>query len=131
MLKKMDWIHGITIGFALMLLAIIYMANTKTEFALFDLVRKLPLGDKMMHFLLIGTITLLVNLSLRLRIVKMFGIKILLGTVVIFCLTTLEECSQMFLPNRSFDLLDMSANILGIIVFSLFALLFKPMLKAK
>jgi polysaccharide biosynthesis protein VpsQ len=73
-----------------------------------------PLGDKISHFVLIGFFTFLLNMALAPRMVQIAGKYVLLGTVIVFVLVTLEEFSQIFLVERNFELLDLAANYLGI-----------------
>jgi polysaccharide biosynthesis protein VpsQ len=73
-----------------------------------------PLGDKWGHFIMIGTLTFLLNHALDGRMLKIGGRKVLLGCAVVTVGMTLEEFSQIWIPSRTFDLVDLSANYLGI-----------------
>jgi polysaccharide biosynthesis protein VpsQ len=48
------------------------------------------------------------------RMVKIGRLKILLGCTIVAVAMTVEECSQIWFPARTFDLIDLSANYLGI-----------------
>jgi polysaccharide biosynthesis protein VpsQ len=78
------------------------------------LVNNLPFGDKFGHIILIGTLTYLLNYALADRPLKIGNYKILLGCLIIAVTMTIEEFSQIWVPTRTFDLLDLSANYLGI-----------------
>ena len=102
-------------GFALFLLQVIRIANAGEGKRYWSFLTELPYGDKLGHFLLMGTLCLLLNVALGCRRVKLFaGWRVLLGTVIVVILVTGEEFSQIFLPNRSFDLIDLLADMLGI-----------------
>jgi polysaccharide biosynthesis protein VpsQ len=69
-----------------------------------------PNGDKLGHFLLMGSLAFVVALALP-ESWKLRGLLVLAG------LLTLEECSQMFFPHRTFDLLDLACSLAGIAFF--------------
>lgn len=110
------------ISFLIFMGFVILSANIGWDFFFFELVEYLPLGDKMAHFLLVGGISFFVNLLLDVRMLKVGKTQILLGSFLVFSFITLEEFSQMFLIRRNFDLLDLSANYLGIFIFGQIAL---------
>jgi len=76
----------------------------------------------MAHFILVGGISFFVNLLLDVRKIKVRNYQFLLGSFLVFIFITFEEFSQMFLVRRKFDLLDLSANYLGIFLFGNLAL---------
>ena len=77
-------------------------------------VNNLPYGDKTGHVLLIGTLTFLPNYGLNGRMVKIGRLKILLGCAIVAVAITVEEFSQIWIPLRTFDSIDLAANYLGI-----------------
>ena len=82
-------------------------------------------SDKLLHFVLVGILTLLVNLSLNLKFVsERYGI-LLWGTGLMLALATLEEVSQIWISNRTFDLSDLGCNYLGILTIGNLPLLFR------
>ena len=72
------------------------------------------MGDKLAHIVLIGTLAYLFNLMLRAKTFKVNGVQILVGSCIVFGLMTVEEFSQMYIPARNFDWVDLAANYLGI-----------------
>lgn len=104
-------------GFALFLAFIIVLADTGNGQSLFELVRLLPGGDVMGHFLLLGTMSLLFNGALKFATLEWYGRRILWGTLLLLVVATLEECSQLLFVSRSFSFSDMAANTLGILMF--------------
>ncbi|MEM6700379.1 MAG: VanZ family protein [Bacteroidota bacterium] len=78
------------------------------------LLAKVPYGDKLMHFFLIGGFAFFMNLLLRNRKILVGKWVILLGSTLVFALMTVEEFSQMFVTTRTFDLVDLACNYAGI-----------------
>ncbi len=74
-----------------------------------------PGGDKAGHFLLMGTLSLLVNLSFGLCQIELFSRRVLLGTMVVLVVVTLEEASQLWFTARTFSLVDLGFDYMGII----------------
>ena len=73
-----------------------------------------PYGDKIGHFFLMGLFALLVNLSLNMRKISVFSVSILLGSLIVIILSTVEEFSQSFFPSRTASFIDLAASYLGI-----------------
>ena len=111
------WIAG---AFILFIFYTIYLANNAAhDHIFFVFVKWLPYGDKFGHLGLIGTLALLVNLAIGLKVFRgwYFGrTPILLGTIIISILVILEEFSQLFLINRTFDLGDLAFDFIGIVL---------------
>ena len=82
----------------------------KRVFTLYDF----PYGDKIGHFFLMGLFALLVNLSLNMRKISVFSLNILLGSLIVIILSTIEEFSQSFFPSRTASFIDLAASYLGI-----------------
>ena len=73
-------------------------------------------GDKFAHLILIGTLAYCVNYLLKFRTVNYFNRNLLVGTIGITIFITLEEFSQIWISTRTFELIDLSANYLGIAI---------------
>ncbi len=113
----------ITSIFAIFLVFVIYSANTgQTDYFFFKWLLKYDVGDKVGHVFLLGTMTFLLNLSLKNKKINLKNIPFLLGSCIIFTLITLEESSQFFIPNRTFDFADLFSNYLGIFIFGKLAI---------
>ena len=82
-----------------------------------------PYGDKVGHFLLIGGLAFLVNLSLSCRTIGLAKRNILLGSLVVAALVTVEEASQALFKTRNASLGDLGSSYLGILAFSRLAVL--------
>lgn len=100
--------------FFLFVAGIIVGSNLGLLLGITNWVNDLPFGDKWGHLVLIGMLTFLLNHALSGRQVKVGRLKILLGGTIVAVAMTLEEISQMWMPLRTFDLIDLSANYLGI-----------------
>lgn len=97
---------------------VIYMADTGASTVFFDFVRRVPCGDSIGHVLLFGFLTLGLNVSLGYKSLPFRGIALQLGSVLVLAFTCLEELAQWQFPTRTFDLVDMVANVVGVALFS-------------
>ena len=68
-------------------------------------------GDKVGHFLLMGGLSLLVNLALPSR----SGRHHILAILLVAALVALEEASQAWFGTRHSDLADLAASLAGIV----------------
>jgi polysaccharide biosynthesis protein VpsQ len=114
----MKWLTGI---FILILVLIVIGADRGVLPALLKAMYPFPGGDKVGHFVLMGTLALLVNVSLSLRTITILSRRVLLGSLIVAAVVTLEECTQVFFANRTFSLTDLSFDYLGIVCFSYLA----------
>ena len=111
------WLPRLTLGFALFLLLLIVIANTgwfRSELLRF--VSAVPGGDKSLHFVLVGTMALLLNLSWGAACWRLGPLPIQQGSVTVALLCTLEELSQLFVRARAFDTEDLLSDYFGIIL---------------
>ncbi len=107
----------LTASYILLLATIIYMADHMRYQSLFSIIRSVPGADKLGHFLLMGLLSFLLNVSLGCRSIRIAGKLFLLGSVIVIALVTLEEFSQLFIRYRTFDLIDLAADYTGIWIF--------------
>jgi len=101
-------------GFVGFLVGLVILADSGHGSVLFRLAGTIPFGDKVGHLLLFGTLSFLVNLLARGAELKVFAWKILKGNAMILPVVTLEECSQVFFRSRTFDLVDLASDFIGI-----------------
>ena len=94
---------------------IIYLADTANYNFAFKLIGHIPYSDKLMHGLLYGTMALLLNYGLNYKSVKTLQ----LGGIVVLVFAVLEEITQYWIPSRTFDLGDLWADVVGVVLFSL------------
>jgi len=109
----------LSIGFFCFIIWIITLANTGQSSIFFDLVARIPYGDKVGHFCLFGVLTFAANFSFKLKTINLASRNIYLGALLVFIFVVFEELSQYFIASRTLDFFDFSANIFGIVFFSL------------
>ena len=105
----------ITLAYFVFLIAVVVSATNHWYGHAFAMVKEFP-GDKAMHFVLVGLLAFLVNLSLQAKLIHWKKFWVPLGTLCLLILATVEEFSQMFLVHRTFDLLDLFFNVSGILL---------------
>lgn len=101
---------------------IIFDADTGDPNFLIQSSKNIPYGDKWGHFLLYGLLTLLLNLGFRLRRVKVGRFPIFIGALLVSVFSIAEEFTQLAFASRTFDFVDMLADVVGIAFFSLICL---------
>jgi len=132
------WLYPLS--FFIFISYIIFLADTADYNFAFHMVGQIPYGDKMCHALLYGVMALLLNYGLGFRRVRLLTylpvwIKIqdstsfifkgalanapYLGSIIVLTFASLEECSQYFIPSRTFDLWDLGADFIGVVLFSI------------
>lgn len=105
-------------AYLVFIVVVVYLANTRQLFApFFSWLHRTPGADKICHFILAGGFAVAVNWLLKCRPLGPTQ----LGTVLCLIFATLEEISQIWIPVRSFDLMDMAMNTLGILLIGPFA----------
>ena len=83
--------------------------------------RALPLGDKIGHFVLVGSAALMLGLAFSWRVIRWGPLPLLTSSLAIALFMGIEELSQVFLTRRAADPYDMAANLAGILVFDALA----------
>jgi len=110
-------IRIITVIYIFILAGIIVLADLRQARFLFVFIEKIPSGDKIGHFLLMGMFSLVVNLALSIKTVRIRKLNYLLGSLIVLAIVTVEEVSQIFVQGRSFDAGDLLADGAGILIF--------------
>jgi hypothetical protein len=82
------------------------------------IINAVPGKDKAVHFLVFGGLVVPASLALGLRTIQIGSLRIFFGTMLMLVISTTEEFSQLCFDSRTFDLLDLTANYLGIAFFS-------------
>jgi VanZ family protein len=119
----MKWL---AILFTLFILFVIVLADAGVLSRYLGFVYDFPWGDKAGHLILYGILALLINLALfrsypdqsRIRLAVRSGLTLAL-------LIGLEEFSQQYFSNRTFDLVDLSFSYIGLLCFSWIAVKIK------
>lgn len=118
-MKLLNFRVLLPLGFFIFITFIIYLADTADHNFAFRLIGHIPYGDKLMHGLLYGVMALFLNFGLKYKSYKWSGFNMQLGAIIVLIFATLEEISQYWLPSRTFDLGDLLADFVGVILFSL------------
>ncbi len=84
-------------------------------------IKQFPYYDTILHFVLMGFSAFLGHLAFNKRKINIFNFSVPLVPIVISFFVFIEECLQMFSPNRSFDLVDLAADFCGIVLFTVLA----------
>ena len=119
---KQTTLKWLAIIYTLIILLIIFMADKGDYKWFFNAIHGIPYADKFGHFILIGLLTLFINLAINCASFEYLNRRWLIASVTIFILISLEEVSQLFFINRHFDWGDLIANWIGIAFFSWVAL---------
>ena len=105
------------LGFFIFIIFIIFLADTADHNFAFRLIGHIPYGDKVMHGFLYGVMAWLLNYGLKFKSYK-FIFNLQIGAIAVLIFATIEEISQYWLPSRTFDLGDLLADFIGVILFS-------------
>jgi polysaccharide biosynthesis protein VpsQ len=112
----MTRLQKLTLLYALIIIVLIILADTG-HLPITRLMRILPYSDKLGHFFLIGLFGFLLNMILNCR---KWGF-LLLGSLIIGGLATIEEFSQLYSSHRTFDWGDLAADYMGLFFFGMLA----------
>ena len=116
----MKWL---AILFTLFILLVIVLADAGLLARHVGFVYAVPWGDKAGHFILYGILALLLNLALFRAVPDQSPKRLAVKCgLVLALLIGLEEFSQQYFANRTFDLLDLTFSYLGVAFFSWLAL---------
>lgn len=111
-------IKRLALLFALFLLTIILLADLGFLRPVLFLISRVNYLDKVLHFLLIGTLTFLISSALVETLPSLNPKWVLLSAVFILAAVfTLEEISQGPIRGRDASWADLAANYAGILVF--------------
>lgn len=109
-------IKTLAVIYIFILAGIVVLADSRGT-SYFAFVGLLPFGDKIGHFALMGMFSLVVNLVLSAKTVRVWKLNYLLGSLIVLAIVTAEEISQIFVTGRSFDVGDLLADAAGFFIF--------------
>lgn len=109
---------GVALLYGVLLMIIVILAGTGNLSGILGAIHRVPLGDKIAHFVLVGLLAYVVNLSMPGRLWRFGRVTVSQGTLWVLVVVVLEEISQYWLPSRRFDVGDLLANVLGVVFFS-------------
>jgi len=121
-MQKLYWILATAV--AVLIVCAIYSANTGSSMPAMHLLRSIAYGDKVAHFLLFGFFSFLLNMALSTKRFKFGRFSVYRGTVLVGLLALLEELSQRFISNRTFEYFDLLADFAGIFFFAVLTALY-------
>ncbi|MDJ0735759.1 MAG: VanZ family protein [Nostocaceae cyanobacterium] len=81
----------------------------------------IPFYDTIGHFVLIGLAAFFSHLAMNKRHFLFLNISLPLAPILVTIVTVIEEFLQNLSPHRTFDLVDLTANFCGIILFTYLA----------
>ncbi|WP_179007729.1 VanZ family protein [Winogradskyella forsetii] len=111
-------LKGITIALVIFIFWIINKANKGAPNVFIEFSNSIYYGDKIGHFFIYGILTLLANLVFKNRSV-FSSQNVPLGSVLVSVFVLVEELSQIYFPKRNLDIIDLIADALGILCFTL------------
>ncbi|MGD0004821.1 MAG: VanZ family protein [Anaerolineaceae bacterium] len=120
-MKNPKWL---TIVFILLLMAIVFAADSRRLPVFVADLYSFPNGDKVGHFVLMGLLSLLVNLTVLSGPGRRTPRRAVTASLVVAGMVALEEFSQRFFPSRNSSWADLAASLAGIVVFGALAWFF-------
>jgi len=97
---------------------LIFLADNNQENWIMSIAHKIKFGDKVGHFILYGGLAYFLNNALKFKVFQWQHIKVFRGSVIILTFAILEEFSQLAFASRTFDLIDILFDVLGIYLIS-------------
>ena len=104
------------LAFLLFIVWVIYMANAGHNSVFFAFVAAIPYGDKLGHVGLFGTLTFLTVLASQFAGWTLNNTRLYFAAIAVTLFVIGEEISQAFIPSRTFDVADLSADAVGILL---------------
>jgi len=111
-----------TIAYVLFLTLIVLVANLGIASWVFSAVTLVPFGDKYCHLILMGLFSFLLNSSLHCQTISLSGVRILMGSMIVYLLVLAEELSQFWVVSRNVEAYDLLFDFIGIYLFGMLAL---------
>jgi VanZ family protein len=105
----------IALGYAAVLLLVLLCADFGALMPLAEYVNAYPVLDKVVHVLMYGGLAFLVNAALATRRRGSLLSTIATGSIIVSIASTVEECTNLYVPCRGWAVSDLAANYIGII----------------
>ncbi len=112
-------------SFGFFIIAVVIIADLGYDAKWWPFIDRIPYGDKLGHIGLFGTLGFLCNLAFPSRRFGYCPFLVTTTTLVLLALISLEEISQAFIPARSCDLFDWLADLIGLAIGQLAAIILK------
>ena len=113
------WIITFT-SFILGVAGIIYCSNFHNDLIIFNVLKNIPFADKILHFLLVGAAALLLNKVLQFKTFRLLRFYVYWRSAIVGIAAIIEEISQIYIPSRTFDLMDLAFDFIGVLSISRF-----------
>ena len=104
----------IAFGLILLITAMIIITNVGYGDKFWPYMVNTPYADKVGHVGIFGTLSYFCNLAFSNRLSKRRFKIFTTTTFIILVVVTLEEISQAFIPSRTCDILDWTADLIGL-----------------
>jgi len=105
--------------FIIFFFSVLVIAYTGNAHVYFSFLNKIPGRDRTGHVFLIGFLAGILIWAFSFRSLRVFGLHVYYGALLAFVFITAEEFFQLLSTNRTFDLIDLSCNYLGIVIGSI------------
>jgi VanZ family protein len=106
----------LALAYGLAIVVFLMLANLGIFGPLFEsLLGAYPQVDKLVHFVMYGSLAFAVNAALAGRPRWSLVRAIATGTTIVLIAAVLDECSNLVVAQRQWSLLDMAANALGVL----------------
>ena len=106
----MGWI---AVGFAVFLVMIIILADSRHLPSFITILYSFPYGDRIGHFLLFGLLSFLLRIAFPIPFIRTLKGEIPVLTLALAFFIIAEEISQIFIPARTFSWEDLIASLTG------------------
>ena len=120
-MNSMQNIRFLQIFYCIFILLVVVLADLGLMSWFREYASQYPGIDKVLHFILVGFLSWILIFAFNAKRLNLLGLSLFVGTIVTFSLVTLEECSQLLIATRRFELLDLLADYLGILVAEMLA----------
>lgn len=114
---KKSRLYLLLIGFISFLSTIILLKNNNRGNVFFSLLYNIPYYDKIGHFNLMGILTFLAVISIAPNIPVNQPKSTLIVSSAVLVIIVLEEFSQILVPTRTFSLIDLLCDFLGVLFY--------------
>lgn len=111
----------ITTTYLALIPVIIIDANLGYASETFAFLKLIPGTYHTGHVFLYGGLAVIANIVFRFKTINVRGQNILLSSVVVFSFVVIEEISQLWIPTRVFDPMDIVSSFVGIVALSYIA----------
>ena len=114
MKSNQRWVYAFWVYFGILMFISMsaYLKIIPTE------ISQIPYYDTILHFLLLGIAAYLGHLALNKQKIQILNLSLPLAPLIVIFFCIVDEIIQLFIPYRSFDLVDLGADMCGILLFT-------------